>query len=260
MTMKSGWPEYAIEAALLAAFMVSASAFTILVDHPRGPLFAVIADPAMRRFVVGCAMGITAAALIYSRWGSRSGAHMNPAVTLALATSRGMSRRAVAGYVAAHFAGGLGGMAIAAGLFGSALAHPAVNWVITRPGPRGAIGAFAAELLMTFVLMTVVLWMSNHPRWARRAGLAAAAMVTAFITVEAPLSGMSLNPARTLGPALFARDFTSIWIYFIAPTAGMLMAVAAYRRQCPTGSCPRGLHPTHPTHRTHSTHLGKKAL
>ena len=245
MTTSAGWREYAIEAALLAVFMVSASAFTILVDHPRGPLFGLIADPAIRRFVVGCAMGITAAALIYSRWGSRSGAHLNPAVTLALATRRGMNCRAVAGYVVGHFAGGIGGMAIAAGLFGSTLDHPAVNWVITRPGSHGAVVAFAAELLMTLAMMTVVLWAANHPRWAPRAGLAAAAMVTIFITFEAPLSGMSLNPARTLGPALFARDFTAIWIYFVAPTVGMSLAARAHSRYCPNGHCPRGLNCTH---------------
>ena len=237
-----GWREYAIEGALLAIFMVSASAFTILVEHPRGLLSGVITDPLARRFVVGLAMGITAAVLIYSRWGARTGAHMNPAATLALSRLRGMPRRDVIGYVAGQFAGGVVGVAAAAALFGTSLAHASVNWVVTRPGPGGGAVAFIAECLMTLLLMTVVLRLSNHPRWAARTGIATAALLAAFITFEAPLSGMSLNPARTLGPALFARDFTGLWIYFLAPAAGMWLAAFTFSRHCPGGKCPHGFH------------------
>lgn len=238
----TGWRVYAIEGALLASFMVSASAFTILVEHPRGWLSGVIADPLARRFLVGCAMGVTAAVLIYSQWGLRTGSHMNPAVTLALSHLRGMPTRDVLGYIAGQFAGGVAGMAIAAVLFGPSLSHASVNWVVTRPGPGGVAAAAFAEALMTFLLMTVVLRLSNHPRWAPRTGVVSAMLLAAFITLEAPLSGMSLNPARTLGPALFARDFTAIWIYFIAPIAGMWLAVLAFSRHCPGGVCPHGFH------------------
>lgn len=231
----AGWREYAIEGALLAVFMVSASAFTILVEHPRGLLSGAITDPLARRFVVGLAMAITAAVLIYSRWGARTGAHMNPAVTLALSRLREMPRRDVIGYIAGQFAGGVAGVAAAAALFGASLAHASVNWVVTRPGPSGSAVAFLAECLMTLLLMMVVLRLSNHPRWAARTGLATAALLAAFITFEAPLSGMSLNPARSLGPALFARDFTGLWIYFVAPPAGMWLASRTFSRHCPGG-------------------------
>jgi aquaporin Z len=240
--VNAGWREYAIEGALLAVFMVSASAFTILVEHPRGLLSGVVADPLARRLVVGVAMAATAATLIYSRWGLRTGAHMNPAVTLALSRLRPMPRRTVAGYMAGQFAGGVGGMALAAVLFGPPLSHASVNFAITRPGPRGAGAAFVAEGLMTLLMMSVVLRLSNHPRWAARTGLASAALLALFITVEAPLSGMSLNPARTLGPALFARDFTALWIYFVAPPAGMLLAASLFARRCPDAACPHGFH------------------
>lgn len=237
----AGWREYAIEAALLAGFMVSASAFTILVEHPGGWLSGVTADPLVRRFTIGCAMAITAVVLIYSPWGKRSGAHMNPAVTLAMARLQPRRGRDLAGYVAGQFVGGIAGMAAAAVLFGSSLSHASINWVVTTPGPRGPVPAFAAEWAMTVVMMSVVLWCSNHPRWAPRTGIASAALLAAFITLEAPLSGMSLNPARTLGPALFAGDFTGLWIYFIAPPAGMVLAAASYARVCPDGRCPHGL-------------------
>lgn len=239
---RAAWANYAIEGALLAGFMVSASAFTILVEHPRGLLSGVIADPLARRFVVGCAMGVTAAVLIYSGWGARTGSHMNPAVTLALSRLRGMPRRDIFGYLVGQFAGGIAGVAGAAWLFGSSLSHASVNWVVTRPGAAGVSAAFIGEMLMTLLLMTVVLRLSNHPRWAPRTGVVTATLLAAFITVEAPVSGMSLNPARTLGPALFARDFTAIWIYFTAPVAGMWLAVRAFAWQCPGGACPHGFH------------------
>lgn len=247
---EAGCREYAIEGALLAVFMVSASAFTILVEHPRGLLSGAIADPIARRLAVGLAMGLTAAVLIYSRFGMRSGAHMNPAVTLALSRLRDMPRRHVLGYMAGQFAGGIAGMAAAALLFGSSLAHASVNFVVTRPGPTGVAAAFAAEGLMTLVMMTMVLRLSNHPTWSGRTGIASAALLAVFITVEAPLSGMSLNPARTLAPALFAGDCTALWIYFIAPPAGTALAAYAYRRQYPDATCPHGLH-QHPVHRAH---------
>ena len=239
---QAGWREYVIEGALLAGFMVSASAFTVLVEHPRGLLSGVVVDPVARRFVVGAAMAITAAVLIYSPWGVRSGAHMNPAVTLALSRLRGMPRRQVFGYVTAQFVGGIAGIAIAAHLFGSSLAHASVNFVVTRPGAAGLVAAFAAETLMTLLMLTTVLRISNHPRWSASTGVASAVLLALFITVEAPLSGMSLNPARTLGPALFAQDFSAIWIYFIAPPAGMWLAAAAFTWHRPDGACPHGFH------------------
>lgn len=245
MNVAMGWREYAIEGTLLAAFMVSASAFTILVEHPRGLLSDVFTDPVARRSIEGLAMAITAAVLIYSRWGARSGAHMNPGMTLALARFRPMRRRDVMGYIVGQFAGGLAGMACAFLLFGSSLSHPSVNWIATRPGDFGIAAAFIAEGAMTLLMMSVVLQLSNSPRWAPRTGVVTAILLAAFITFEAPLSGVSLNPARTLGPALFSQDFTALWIYFVAPPAGMALAAAAYAHRCPGGVCPRGLHGAH---------------
>ena len=89
----------------------------------------------------------------------------------------------------------------------------------------------AAIYAGSFLLMSVILRVSNHRRFARYTGLCAGIMVALFITVEAPLSGMSMNPARTLGSALFARDWTALWLYFLAPPAGMLAAAELYLRQ-----------------------------
>jgi aquaporin Z len=82
-SLREHWPEYLSEAAELGAFMLSAGAFTTLFEYPNSPVHQAIGDPFVRRTTIGIAMGLTALALIFSPLGKRSGAHMNPAVTLA---------------------------------------------------------------------------------------------------------------------------------------------------------------------------------
>jgi aquaporin Z len=94
--------------------------------------------------------------------------------------------------------------------------------------------ALVAELVISFLLMTTVLNVSNS-RHAKFTGLAAGLAVATFILVEAPISGMSMNPARSLGPAVVSGNFRHLWIYFVAPPAGMLLAAEAFVRR-------RGLH------------------
>ena len=87
------WREYLIEAAGLGLFMVSAAAMTTLLEHPASPVRLALPDPILRRILMGLAMGLTAASLIYSPWGRRSGAHFNPAVTLTVLRLGKVSRR-----------------------------------------------------------------------------------------------------------------------------------------------------------------------
>jgi aquaporin Z len=188
----------------------------------------------MRRAAMGVAMGTTAAALIYSPWGRRSGAHNNPAVTLTFFRLGKISGRDALAYITAQFVGGAAGIAAAAMLLRPWIAHPSVNYVATVPGPGGPLLAFAAEAAISFVLMFFVLTMSSHAKAARYTGVIAALLIACFITVEAPLSGMSMNPARTLGPDLVGNVFQGLWIYFLAPPIGMLGAaevVARLRRR-----------------------------
>jgi aquaporin Z len=223
------WREYLIEAAGLGLFMISASIFAVLLEHPASPFHALIPSALLRRAIMGAAMGATAIALIYSPWGQRSGAHFNPAVTLTFFWLGKVAHRDLVGYAVAQFLGGSLGMAAASLAIGRWLAHPAVYFVVTRPGPAGPAGAFGAEFAITFILMGVVLTFSNTPSIARYTGVAAGACVALFITLEAPYSGMSLNPARTLASAIAARDMTALWVYLVAPPLGMIAAAAAYR-------------------------------
>jgi len=217
------WPEYLIEAASLGSFMVSASLFAILLFHPRSPL--PFTDSALtRRALMGLAMALTAIALIYSPWGRRSGAHFNPAVTLTFFRLGKVKVWDAAFYVAAQFVGGVCGMLLVAVVAGPFVGDPAVNYVVTVPGSAGVAVAFMAEVAIAFCTMTTVLALSNSPRWAGFTGLCAGALVAAYITIEAPLSGMSLNPARTFASAVPAGVWQAFWVYLTAPLAGMLLA------------------------------------
>jgi aquaporin Z len=222
--------EYAIEAALLGMFMLSACGFTVLLEYPDSPVRRMLPEPAMRRVLMGLAMGSTAIALIYSPWGRRSGAHFNPATTLTFARLGRLAPRDAAMYVMSHFAGSIAGVFGASLALGELLADRATNYAVTIPGPPGVAVAFGAELAITFVLMSVILVVSNHPRRAHLTGWCAGLLVALYISIEAPLSGMSMNPARTLGSAVFARDWTALWIYFLAPPMGMLAAAEVYLR------------------------------
>ena len=225
------WPEYCIEAGALGTFMVSAAVCAAILYHPWSPIAADISSDWLRRGLMGLAMGSTAVLIIYSPWGQRSGAHMNPAVTLTFFRLGKVAGPDCLGYVAAQFAGGIVGIGAAAVALRGIVSHPSVNYVTTLPGPRGEGVAFVAETAISFVLMVTVLFVSNHPRLGRLTGLCAGLLVWTYITVEAPLSGMSMNPARTLGSALLAGDFLGLWIYFTAPPLGMLLAAELFTRR-----------------------------
>jgi aquaporin Z len=229
------WPEYVIEGACLGLFMLSACVFATLLEHPDSPVRRGVDASWLRRIPMGLAMGATAAALIYSRWGRRSGAHMNPATTLTFWRLGKVAGWDAVFYGIGQFAGGVAGVAAAAWLLGDRVAHPAVGFAATVPGPWGPGIAFQAEVALTFGLMATILTVSNRPRVAHLTGLSAAVLVATYIVVEAPLSGMSMNPARTLGSAVFAQAWTGLWIYFGAPTIGMLLAAEWYRRRTGAG-------------------------
>lgn len=229
--LRTHWPEYFMEAAGLGLFMISACLFGTLLGHPGSPIVQAVPDPLVRRVLMGLAMGVTAVGLIRSPWGQRSGAHFNPATTLTF-WRLGKVMPADAGfYMLAQVLGGLVGVSIAAIALGALVAHPSVQYVATVPGPGGTAAAFAAEVTITFILISVVLRVSNTADLARFTPLVVGALVAAYITVEAPISGMSMNPARSLASAWPAQAWESLWIYFVAPPLGMLLAAEVYVRR-----------------------------
>ena len=217
-----------MEAAALGLFMVSACAFAVLLGYPGSPLFRAIPMPMVRQALGGIAMGFTAVAIISSPWGQRSGAHMNPALTLTFLSLGKIAAWDALFYIAAQFAGGLAGVMLAHLALGAPLESRDVHYAVTAPGPAGEWAAFWGEFAISFVLVMVVLHVANSKRAARYTPWVAGFLVATFITLEAPLSGMSMNPARTVGSALPSGDWTSIWLYFVAPTAAMFAAGRVY--------------------------------
>jgi aquaporin Z len=236
------WPDYLIEAGALWCFMVSACAFGTLLWHPASPVHVALGDGWAQRGVMGAFMGLTAMAIIYSPWGRRSGALMNPALTLTFLRLGRIAPRDAAWYVAAQFMGGALGVMAAHLLLRDRLAHPAVSYVVTRPGPAGIAVAFAAEAAISALLMTVVLRANASERWKRYTGVLGGLLVATYILVESPLSGMSMNPARSLGSALAAGSWTALWVYFTAPLLGMQLAAQLHLARRRAVPCPKMAH------------------
>lgn len=229
-SLRRHYPEYLMEAASLGIFLIAASIVTVLLQHPASPLRQAISDPLLRRFMTGVAMGLIAIALVYSPWGKQSGAHLNPAFTFTFFRLGKVKPWDAFFYILAQFIGAVVGLMLAVWILKDAITNPAINYIVTIPGSAGLGVAFFAELIISFGLMLMVLFVSNSQNLGRYTGLFAGVLIATYITVEAPLSGMSMNPARTLASAIPAQVATGIWIYFTAPLLGMLAAAEVYVR------------------------------
>ena len=244
--LKRHWPEYLMEAACLGLFMISAFTFGAILEHPASPLHEAIPYSLLRRFLMGIAMGSTAILIIYSPWGKQSGAHINPSTTLTFLRLGKVTKWDAIFYVIAQFGGGVTGALLATAVLSAWVSHPSVNYVVTMPGSAGIAAAFVAEVAITFILMSVILRVSNNTRLHKLTGLCAGALVATYITLEAPISGMSMNPARTLASAVPAHYWTALWLYFTAPVIGMLVAAEVHlRSRSPRIACAK-LHHENP--------------
>ena len=114
-------------------------------------------------------------------------------------------------------------------VLGNIFTDAPVNYVATVPGKAGACTALIAEAVISCGMMLMVLFMTNTTKLARFTGLLGGTLVFLYITFEAPLSGMSINPARTVASAWPSGIWTAGWIYLVAPIGGMLLAVEIYR-------------------------------
>jgi len=227
--LRNHWPEYLMEAVGLGLFMVSAGVFTTLFEYPGSPIHRAISSALLRRGFIGFMMGATATGLIYSPWGQQSGAHYNPAVTLSFLRLGRVRRLDALFYIVSQFLGALCGVVLVAALLGDRFRQAPVSYIATLPGPGGRLTAFLAEVLISFCMMATVLIVSSVKAVARYTGMFAGFLVFIYITIEAPMSGMSMNPARTFASAAPTGDWGNVWIYFTAPVLGMLLAVEANR-------------------------------
>jgi aquaporin Z len=217
-----------MEAGLLGAFMVSACVFGVLYGFPGSPVRQAVSSRFVRNLLVGLSMGLTAFLIFYSPWGKQSGGHINPSVTLTFFRLGKIRLWDALFYMTAQSAGAVLGVLLVAQFFRGEISHPTVRYVVTIPGRWGPWVAFIAEFVMAAGMMSAVLYFSNHGRLARYTGFFASVLVAVYITVEAPVSGMSINPGRSFGSALPSGIWNHFWIYLTAPPLGMLTAAEVY--------------------------------
>lgn len=173
---------------------------------------------------VSLVFGLVVTAMIYAI-GSVSGAHMNPAVTIAFWSDGRHRPEEVAPYAAAQLAGALAASFALKALF----AGEATNLGITLPSGSAA-QSFFLEFLMSFMLMFTIMGVATgDAAKGEMAGLAIGGMVALEAAFGGPISGASMNPARSFGPAVIAGRFAHHWLYWAAPILGMLAGVRAYR-------------------------------
>ena len=227
-SLRHHWPEYLMEVGELGCYLFVACAATTLLQHPASVVRQFISSVVTRRALMGLAMGTTAIAIVMSPWGKRSGGHFNPAITLSFYRLGKVEFWDTWLYIIAQFLGATAGVALARYALRGALTS--VHYAVTVPGVYGSTFAFVAELTISFFLMSTVLFTTNRKRLAPYTAYCVGALIAMYYTFEAPLSGMSTNPARTFGSALLANYWHALWIYFIAPSLGMLAAGEIFLR------------------------------
>ena len=224
------WREYLMEAVELATLMFCICGAGTLFYGRNSPLANVGLSWTTRSTLMGVVVASATFLIIRSPFGRRSGAHFNPALTVAYLSLRRIHRWDALSYVVAQFTGGIVGVFLAHQLFGTNLSDFPVRYVVTIPGRNGIPIAFVAELLTSFILMEVVLVATNHPRLAKFSPFFVASVTVFYYVFSTSISGYSVNPARSFSSALFAHIWQGIWLYFIGPSLGMLAAAALYKR------------------------------
>ena len=213
-----------LQAEMLGAFgLVFAGTGAIVIDQTTGG--------AVTHVGIALTFGLVVLAMIYTV-GDVSGAHLNPAVTIGFWAARRMSWREVPPYLAGQFAGAI----LASGLLRFLFPE---NRLLGATLPAGSDAqSFVLEAVLTFFLMLTIL---NVSTGAKEKGITAGIAVGAVIGLEAmfagPISGASMNPARSLAPALVSGHFEHLWIYLIAPPLGALAAMPACRCVREKGCC-----------------------
>jgi MIP family channel proteins len=215
---------------VLVLAITSAAVAATLSRPVAGAPYGSLAVPA----VGGLALAIAVAGL-----GHISGAHLNPAVTLGLALNRHFPWAYAPGYVIAQFTGAIAAAAVTWGLYGDQARSVARLGATVPAAGVSAERVAAAEAVVTFVLVLVVVAVATDSRVPRGiAAIAIGAALAVGIVISGPLSGGGVNPARAIAPMILAGQFTDWWAYLTAPLAGAAIAVALYDRFLRAGNTP----------------------
>ncbi|MFF4104249.1 MIP/aquaporin family protein [Streptomyces sp. NPDC001903] len=220
-----GYPLY--EFSLTATLMFAVVTTIRWVLDPVSPLAP--ANLRLALLVVGALTGALVFGLLRSPWGRCSGAHMNPAVTLALWRLRVFPGREAAAYVVAQLCGSVAGTVLARLVWGPAVAR--VGYGLAAAAPSwNAWAVFAAEGGCLVLVTLMIGFFLARPARARWFPAALGLVVCAIIAVLGPLSGGAANPARQFGPALVSGATGGLWIYLAAPVVGAVLGAGAHHR------------------------------
>jgi aquaporin Z len=246
------WREWLAEgtgSAIVLFAVVTTKDLAVRAGPPFGDLRWSIAIIAV---VVGLAVG----AIAFSALGRRSGAHLNPALTIGLWLQRTVSPADLAGYCAAQLAGGVLGVALAR-VWGPTVPRAAVDWALLQPAPWiTQLTAAGLECTATAVQLAVVFALLSSRRYHRWTPLPAAAMLTIGIIVLGPVTGGAFNPVRGLAPDVLAGLYPAVWIYIAGPLLGAVLAAGAFaaaRRRPVTGKLRHD--PAIPSYMRYDLHL-----
>jgi aquaporin Z len=221
------WAEWGSEFAGTGILLLGGLSGLFLNFAPGSPVAAALPGQSVRLLLTGLILGATGLLVTVSPLGRRSGAHLNPSVSLAFWRRGHMHPHDLIGYVAAQTAGAIAGTLAARWCWGTRAA--ALDLGVTRPGHGISTAAAAGiEALLTFILISGILLAVSSPRTARWTPLVAWGLVALLVWQGGELTGASLNPARSLAPALLAPYTAGLWAYLVGPLAGSLAAVTAY--------------------------------
>lgn len=223
-----GWHpvEWACEMAGTAFQLFLGFSAVALFESSRSPLSGDLPSWA-RLVVIGICFGLLATVVAVSPVGRRSGAHLNPAVTLGFVWRGHTSARDASGFIAGQFAGAL----LAAAVFGGVEGGWATSVHTARTAPADGLPGWAVvsiEAALTATLLLVIFTALSSPRTARWTPLVVTGALAGLIWVGAPHTGASMNPARTLGPDIVSDFFPTLWAYFVGPVIGSALAVIIF--------------------------------
>jgi glycerol uptake facilitator-like aquaporin len=226
-TGQKAWARAADELALTTVLLFGVVTMVRWLRDPGSPIYII--DIHVALVVIGMISGTVVTALMFSRPGRRSGAHMNPAVTVALWLMDALPGHRVPLYVVAQLAGSAAGTGLGRLAWGPAVALPSVAIAAIKPSPSWEAGSvFLAELGAMFVLIVVAGFLMAHPRRIRLLPYAIGLAVGSVIALLGARSGGSINPARQFGPAAFSGQTTDLWIYLTAPVLGAVLGAAVH--------------------------------
>lgn len=221
------WSEWGSEFAGTMLLLLGGLSAVCLNFATGSPVASVVADHSVRLLLTGALFAATGSLVAVTPLGRRSGAHLNPSVTVGFWLRGHMHPHDLVGYLLAQFAGAFAGAGLVKWWWG--YKARSVDLGVTQPGHGiGAPGAAAVEAVMTMLLVLGILLMVSSPRSAPWTPLLSWFLVTMLVWQGAPWTGTSLNPARSLAPAALSPDLANLWAYLVGPVAGSMLAVQVF--------------------------------